>query len=592
MGKDSFKIEADISFDDGTVERINLDNAKLNDGDNSEATTPLGGVVAEIGEKKKNKKIHPILLASFIVLLLVGVGGYFLFLNKSSINGASEENKEETILANLKIDGNSLSDFDLSFLKYEINNKNMVYSPIAIKRTLKMLSDGTGGESKKQIDEVLGSYKVDNYNNTRNISFTNTLFIKEGLKSGLKKDYVDSINKYGAGLIIGDLSNANMANNVVKNASLGQIGSMFDFKDANNALASSLAFDMDWSQYALWCVNGVALPCKDYYGDYHGAIFSNMDNNEYIKKDGQYWGYSFGSVRSVNYIPIYYLVNRYDYIKDKGGEEEAKRVLTKDYRKWYWENKSEIDKYENETNDKSKYKEGAGGYVERLIDEIKDDYGKTASSTDFNIYEDNSVLAFSKDIKKYSGKQLSYVSIMPKDMRLKDFVENTNAKELLEITKKIKPLNIKDYRDGYIKAVSLHVPIFKYSYKLDLEGDLKKIGIKKVFEDKNKDFTGVGIDKLGDIKHEVLVNFSNDGIRDTVYKKTSQKDNKIKGPTYQISCEGREWMEKDSVSYPCEVEDVEDFYFMNKPFLFMIMDTTNGEAWYIGAVYQPTSVYN
>jgi hypothetical protein len=167
------EIEADISFDDGTTEKISLDssefdNIESDEKEKQEATTPARGVVAD-EDKKKSKKL-PILLAVIVLLLLAGVGGYFLFFHK----GANEEvartskKEEELLLPNLKLDGNSLSDFDLDFLKYEIGGKNIVYSPIAIKRTLKMLSDGASGNSKKQIDELLGNYKVENYQNSKN----------------------------------------------------------------------------------------------------------------------------------------------------------------------------------------------------------------------------------------------------------------------------------------------------------------------------------------------------------------------------------------------------------------------------------------
>ena len=592
------EIEADISFDDGTTEKISLDssefdNIESDEKEKQEATTPAKGVVAD-EDRKKSKKL-PILLAVIVLLLLAGVGGYFLFFHKGANEEVAKtsEKEEELLLPNLKLDGNSLSDFDLDFLKYEIGGKNIVYSPIAIKRTLKMLSDGASGNSKKQIDELLGNYKVENYKNSKNISFANIFFIKEGLKSSTKKEYIDSINKYGAELKAGDLSTASMANSTVKSASLGQVSKMFDFENANSALASSLALNLDWSQYALWCVNGTALPCKNYYEDYYGVVYSSYYNEEYLLEEAKYYESQFGSMMSANYIPIYFTADKYDYVKEKGGEERVKQMIEDDYSSWYWENEADIDDYEKKTGNINAYDEDAAKFAEQYVEKIKHDYGKVASTTDFNFYEDDDIFVFLKNFKKYNNKQLSFVSIMPKGESLKDYIKKTNAEKLLKIIKNIKPFNIEEYKDGHIRKLSLFMPIFKYSYKLDLVGDLKKMGVTKAFEKDNKDLSSIGVDELENIEHKVSVNFSNDGLRESVYKESPKKDEDIYAPVYgNISCDYSKWLKKDSLNIPCEAIEGDDWFYLNKPFLFMILDVTNGEAWYIGAVYKASSTYN
>ena len=59
-----------------------------------------------------------------------------------------------------------LGDFDFDFIKLENeDNKNIVYSPLSIKYALAMLSDATDGESKTQIDNLVGDIKVGKYVN-------------------------------------------------------------------------------------------------------------------------------------------------------------------------------------------------------------------------------------------------------------------------------------------------------------------------------------------------------------------------------------------------------------------------------------------
>ena len=59
--------------------------------------------------------------------------------------------------------GNTLDKFDIAFLKFENNGKNKVYSPISIKYALAMLSEGSGGNSKAQINGLIGDYKSNKF---------------------------------------------------------------------------------------------------------------------------------------------------------------------------------------------------------------------------------------------------------------------------------------------------------------------------------------------------------------------------------------------------------------------------------------------
>ena len=62
--------------------------------------------------------------------------------------------------------GNSLENFDLYFLKLENEAKNKVYSPLSIKYALEMLAEGSEGNTKKQIEAVVGDYKAKSYPNS------------------------------------------------------------------------------------------------------------------------------------------------------------------------------------------------------------------------------------------------------------------------------------------------------------------------------------------------------------------------------------------------------------------------------------------
>ena len=152
-------------------------------------------------KKKSNKglKVLIITLISVLVLAGAGVGCYFAFF-KGKASSNSDEKKSETksiknksaeVFSTYKLTGNGLEDFDLSFLKINNSNKNTIYSPLSIKYALQMLSEGANGNTKKEIDSTIGSYKTKKYNNSQNMSFANGMFIKNSFKNNINPQYTN-----------------------------------------------------------------------------------------------------------------------------------------------------------------------------------------------------------------------------------------------------------------------------------------------------------------------------------------------------------------------------------------------------------------
>ena len=111
-----------------------------------------------------------------VVVLILGIGGFVLFKN-------SNNNIEpgEVIDDNEIIDINdSDKDLDFSFLKLENNKKNMLYSPLSIKYALSMLREGTEGNTKVEIDNLLNNINLTKYNNVEDtLSLANSIFIRD-----------------------------------------------------------------------------------------------------------------------------------------------------------------------------------------------------------------------------------------------------------------------------------------------------------------------------------------------------------------------------------------------------------------------------
>ena len=157
------------------------------------------------------------------------------------------ENNNEIKVANEK-----LTDFDLSFLKMEQGEKNLIYSPLSIRYALKMLEEATEGESKEQITKLVGDYTPTKYENNENMSLANSLWIKSDFKDNVKQSYIDTLNtKYAAELKFDDFENANNINNWIKEKTLSIIPQMLsddDVKSLQFSLINALAIDMEWKQ--------------------------------------------------------------------------------------------------------------------------------------------------------------------------------------------------------------------------------------------------------------------------------------------------------------------------------------------------------
>ena len=125
-----------------------------------------------------------ILLVAFLVLIYMIILG---FRNKQTnkqianidtsliINNTENElmdNNTSLIINPIEneIKNDIVSNFDLSFLKLENQKENKVYSPLSIKYALKMLEDGTTGDSKSQISKVVGNTSLTKYNSNNNMS--------------------------------------------------------------------------------------------------------------------------------------------------------------------------------------------------------------------------------------------------------------------------------------------------------------------------------------------------------------------------------------------------------------------------------------
>ena len=555
----------------------------------------------------KNKKFNPKIFALFLILflVLVIVLVYFLFMNilkNNSFNNESiakpisrTEEKTNVEKAEFKtkneyaLTDNDLSKFDLSFLKFEDNNKNIIYSPLSIKYAFKMLEEGTANNSKEQISSIINTYNLTKYNSNKNMALANAFFIRDSYKNSIKSEYVDKIKaNYNADIKFDSFANAQNINEWVNENTLGMIKSLYEDSDVSNfnfALVNSLGIDMEWNHKFL----------EHHYDDDKNItdlVEYSHENVSWETAQEVLYKLPFDNKKSdVSSMKIEASLNNYDIVKELG-EDKIKETVKNDFFKWAKSDEvnyvaGDLDEYFHgdfsdagiEKAFEKYWEEGNESYLmEELgkekgyLSEIKQNYGKVDYSTDFSIFVDDSVKVFSKDLKDYNGTTLQYIGIMPQEKELDDFIKDTSEEEIKDLIGKLKDLKLENFKDGVVTRITGYIPKFKFDYELNLQEDLEKLGITDIFELGNADLTNLTDDRstfIGSVKHKANIEFTQDGIKAAAATGVGGLG---AGEFYNYIFE-----------IPTEVIDIT----FDKPYMFIIKDKEKDETWFVGAVYEP-----
>ena len=509
-------------------------------------------------ESKKNNKKKIILGLILILFLIAGI--VIFYDNFKSKETETETGSEEYHLAS-GILGNGLDEFDLSFLKIEKNNKNIIYSPLSIKYALSMLSEGASGASKDQIDALIGEYKSNKYPNSSNMSLANAMFIKDTFKKNVMQSYIDDLkSKYNAEVIYDSFKTPDVINSWVNQKTLGLIPHLVDdISDRDFSLVNALAIDMEWNQL-------IQATVANYKDSYHVSY----DHQEYSAGISPLGGDDYGIVKFNNgsknakAVEIGASINNYDIVNTLG-ESNIRETITREYTKWLNEDSCDNDEAKMDVTT----------YVNKYIKELNSNYKRVDTSTDFKFYDDENVKVFAKELKEYNSANLEYIGIMPKVKPLNKYIEETTAKDLSDLINKIKKVELDSFKKGSVYKITGGIPLFKYDYELNLMSDLKKLGVKDVFIQNKANLSKMVQDTKAVIdtaSHKANIEFSNEGI-----KAAAVTD--FGGRGAGIPCE---------FEYLYDVPVVEINLTFDNPYLYIIRDKKSGEVWFVGAVYEPT----
>lgn len=525
----------------------------------------------EQNKEKKQLKISlgtAILLFIIILLIVAMVVVAVYFKNEkpntveSKVNDTEVTDTKKAFKYALK--SNSLEDFDLRFLQLENERKNKIYSPLSIKYALAMLNEGTEGESKEQISNLIGDYKPNKYVNSANMSLANALFIRDTYKNSVKENFVNNLKtKYNADVEYDSFASAKKMNSWISDKTLELIKDMIDdssVSDLNFALINAVAIDMDWKDKFL---------VHDNYDNYMDA---NYQHEKYSWMAPQnLLSSNFEGVKNrISGMGIIASVNNYDIVNTLG-EDNIRKTVGDAFRKYLNEDPDGNASYYLEgKNVETAVKE----YLDEYIKEINNNYKMVNKNTDFYVYQDEKVKSFAKDLKEYNGTTLQYVAIMPEE-NLDKYISNITAEEINKIIGNLKDINKREnFKEGVITQVVGYIPKFKFDYDLNLIKDLNDMGVKDIFDENKANLKGITDEKayINQAKHKANIELTQDGI-------------KAAAATFIGGAGAGEMFD---YLYDVPVEKI-DLTF-DKPYMFVIRNKETGEVWFAGTVYEPLSL--
>lgn len=505
--------------------------------------------------KDMTKRQKAIAVICMLLVILISIMIYSVFLR--------EPTEEELEAARLKeefesyrVSGKTFENFDLYFLKANNNEENQLYSPLAIKYALGILSEGAEGQTKEQIDYIINGYKPKLYESNQHMNFANAMFVKSSHEKDLKNDYKSALkDKFNTDIVADSFDNSSGINDWARSNTfdlLDKITTDQKVKNSNYILFNSLAIDMNWKNLLQYAED--SLPSKLY-----DVYLKHENYSDFIEpiSDNQYPNIKFEGNGETQSVSVGATISNYDIIKDLG-EDKIKKTLTEQYQQFL------------DTG-------GSCGDIQEIVntyyEDLKNNYGVVESSTDFYIYNDDDVAAFAKDLEEVDGIKLQYIAIMPKKLLLSEYIDESDSKSIQKIITKLKEIKKENFKSELITKIRVELPLFKYNYSVDMKSSLNKLKITDVFDKEKANIskmTSKDGSYISDALHSSGIEFSNEGLKAAEYSSSKIKK--------ESSC----W----DYQFQVPVEEIEISF--NRPYMYLVRNKDNGEIWFVGKVHAPT----
>jgi len=160
-------------------------------------------------------------------------------------------------------------------------------------------------------------------------------------------------------------------------------------------------------------------------------------------------------------------------------------------------------------------------------------------------------------------ENLEFIGILP-NTKVQEYISNLSKEKLDSTINSFKNISSKE-------RILLSLPRFSYSYDLkDFQDILVSMGIKDAFDSSNANFSNI-------ISPEIEELYVSEAIHKT-YIDLNEKGTKAAAVTYF-------GLDKNSASSTNKYKDIKIEF--NKPFIYMIRDTSSKEILFFGTVYEP-----
>ena len=272
----------------------------------------------------------------------------------------------------------NVTDLDLKFLKLDNSKENKIYSPLSIKYALAMLRDGTSGETKQQIENVLGETTLPKYKNNNNLSFANAMFVKKSFQNNVNSDYINTIKTNYNSELVYDLTAKGINSWISKNTFNLLKDVIEDDYTADFVLINALAIDMEWKKI----IQSICI------SDYFDISFLNEDFLYILDfVNSSYKEIKFEN-KGVKGLEVGAVVNKYDIVETLG-EANVRKEVVNAFKKWAKENYADKDDCEypelkntTSVNDAVKKYE-TSKFLDDYVKDLDSNYGKYGRSTEF-----------------------------------------------------------------------------------------------------------------------------------------------------------------------------------------------------------------
>lgn len=509
-------------------------------------------LASKIWQSVKSKYINKILIILLSLFILFACDE-----KEKTKTNQSVDNKNKIT------DRSGVQDFDLSFLKLENKQENIVYSPLSIKYCLALLKEGASGNSKRQLESIMGTYEPKVYTNSENLSLANIVVVRDTLKDAVNNEFKDTIkDKYSAEFRLDSFSDPKYLNDWISDNTFGMVNNFIDSfnPDLNFLIINALAIDMEW-------IN--KLQNLFMYRSIHEKYEVNIEMYS-SPEESSPLEFDESMVNSVEFIAI---ANKYDIIKELG-EDNIREIVSNDLRE-HLNSDSYVYEYMSSAYNTNNIETIISNYLDEYIENISKNYGYYDESTDFYYYINDHIKVFAKDLKEYNNTQFQFVAIMPINEGLSSYVQKVNSKKINTIITNLKKPSFDEFEEGYITEIKGSFPTFSFKYELNLNRDLIKLGLSDMFE-LNNDFNKIVGDEPVYIttKHTSTFDLSNDG---------------IKASAVTMAAGGGATADYDYLfDVPIKTIDLE----FNKPFLFLVRNKDTNDIWFVGTLYKGDKVNN